>query len=240
MKPKSGPRWSSSPAQGRIEPGKSRPNIPYLPFRGTASPVAALGQGPPSRLRPHHDRFTPDSCRLGAPPKSAGSGQIRTFKAEQILVTDVVDAVDESVEVPGPLRVALTECHALFGQLPLRVLVLDQVRQTHAAEDVGGFGELDIVIADDLNAVAPWVAEIEEWALERGNAGSLEGGACRLLVVDHQAEMATIVCSLFAAFLKSNELVAQIDKGHGVTLAAQLELEEAAVERQCLLDVSHL
>jgi hypothetical protein len=51
-------------------------------------------------------------------------------------------------------------------------------------EDVGGFGELDIVKADDLNAVAPWVAEVKEWALERGNARSLEGGARRLLVVD--------------------------------------------------------
>ena len=60
----------------------------------------------------------------------------------------------------GPLRVALTECHALFGQFLLRVLVFGQVRQTHAAEDVRCFGELDIVIADDLDAVAPWIAEV--------------------------------------------------------------------------------
>src|ERR1700739_3044419 len=106
------------------------------------------------------------------------------------------------------VRSRLTECHALVGQLPLRVLVLGQVRQTHAAEDVGGFGELDIVIANDLNAVAPRVAEVKKWALERRYARSLEGGAHRLLVVDHQAEMATIVCRLFAAFLKGDELVA--------------------------------
>src|SRR5271168_809143 len=86
---------------------------------------------------------------------------------------------------PRHVRSRLTECHALFGQLPLRVLVLVQVRQTHAAEDVGGFGELDIVIANDLNAVAPRVAEVKEWALERRNACSLEAGARRLLVVDH-------------------------------------------------------
>src|SRR5262249_11804532 len=128
----------------------------------------------------------------------------------------------------------------LFGQLPLRVLVLSQVRQTHAAEDIGGFGELDIVVADDLNAVAPWVAEVKEWALDESNAGSREGGARRVLVVDHEAEMATIVRRLPAPFLKGDELVAQVDKGHRVTLAAQLERKEAAVERQCLLDVSHL
>src|SRR6266436_953133 len=154
-------------------------------YRSGSALVAGSGQPLPPRRFWHHDRCTLDSRRLAATPKSAESGQIRTFKAEQILVTDDVDAVDESVEVPGPLRVALTECHALFGQLPLRVLVLGQVRQTHAAEDVGGFGELDIVIADDLNAVAPWVAEVKEWALERANACSLEGSACSLLVVDH-------------------------------------------------------
>jgi hypothetical protein len=51
--------------------------------------------------------------------------------------------------------------------------------------------------------------------------------------------MATIVGRLFAAFLKGYELVAQIDKGHRVTLPAQFEREEAAVERQRLLDVSY-
>src|SRR5262249_24324074 len=83
------------------------------------------------------------------------------------------------------------------------------------------------------------VAEIKERALDQDNSGSLEGGPRCLLVIDHQSEMATIVRGLLAAFLKSNELVAQIDKGHRIALAAQLELEEAAVERQRLLDVSH-
>jgi hypothetical protein len=47
---------------------------------GMKQPSSASGQGPPSRLRPHHDRFTPDSCRLGAPPKSAGSVQEPTSR----------------------------------------------------------------------------------------------------------------------------------------------------------------
>src|SRR5262249_7053909 len=98
----------------------------------------------------------------------------------------------------------------------------------------------DIVIADNLNAVAPWVAEVEERALEQGNPGSPEGGARRLLIVDHEAEMAAIVRRLFAPFLKGDELVAQIAESHRVTLAAQLNLEEAAIEHQRLLDVSHL
>jgi len=121
---------------------------------------------------------------------------------------------DEAIDAASPNRdryaLALIERHALFSQLPLRAFIPGQVRQAHAAEDVGGFGELDIVIADDLNAVAPWVAEVKEWARERGHAGSLEGRARRLRVVDHQAEMATIVCGLFPPFLKGDELVAQI------------------------------
>jgi hypothetical protein len=44
--------------------------------------------------------------------------------------------------------------------------------------------------------------------------------------------MATIVCGLPAALLKSDELIAQVDKGHGVTLAAQFEPEETAIECQ--------
>jgi hypothetical protein len=71
-----------------------------------------------------------------------------------------------------------------------------------------------LVIADDLNAVSPGIAEVEERPLDRPNAGSLEGGAHRVLVVDHQAEMATIVGRLFTPLLKGYELVAQIDKGH--------------------------
>src|ERR1700739_4153048 len=77
------------------------------------------------------------------------------------------------------VRSRLTECHALVGQLPLRVLVLGQVRQTHAAEDVGGFGELDIVVANDLNAVAPRVAEVTEWAFERRKTINARRFICR-------------------------------------------------------------
>jgi hypothetical protein len=42
-----------------------------------------MGQGLPLRLRWHHDRCTPDSCRLAATPKSAESGQQRTHAAQR-------------------------------------------------------------------------------------------------------------------------------------------------------------
>src|SRR5258708_27957327 len=40
--------------------------------------MSASGQGLPFRLRGLHDRCSPDSCRLAAPPKSAESGHVWT------------------------------------------------------------------------------------------------------------------------------------------------------------------
>jgi hypothetical protein len=45
---------------------------------------------------------------------------------------------------------------------------------------------------------------------------------------------------LFATLLERYELVAQIDEGHGVALAAQLEGKEATVERERLFNVGNL
>jgi len=52
--------------------------------------------------------------------------------------------------------------------------------------------------------------------------------------------VATIVGRLPAALLQRNELVAQIDERHRVALAAQFEAEEAAIERQSLVDIAYL
>src|SRR5207237_3438933 len=112
-------------------------------------------------------------------------------------------------------------------------------RQPHAAQHVGRLGELDVVVANDLDAVAPWIEEIEEGTVERSDARRLQGATRRLLVIDHETEMAAIVGSLLAPLLKGDELVAEIYEGHGVALAAQLELEEPAVEGQRLLDVAN-
>jgi len=52
--------------------------------------------------------------------------------------------------------------------------------------------------------------------------------------------VATIVTGLLAAFLKGKKLIAQIDEGSMLALAAQLEFEQAAIEGQSLLDVADL
>jgi len=72
------------------------------------------------------------------------------------------------------------------------------VLQAHAPQDVWGFGELDIVIANNLHPVPPRIAKVKERARQRRDTRSLEGGACRFLVVDDEAEMATVVWRLLA------------------------------------------
>ena len=39
-----------------------------------------------------------------------------------------------------------------------------QVHQAHAAQHIGRLGELDIVVADDLNSITPRVPKIKEGA----------------------------------------------------------------------------
>src|SRR5438552_722927 len=51
----------------------------------------------------------------------------------------------------------LVQRHALVAKFLHRPLVLGKMRQPHAAQDVWRFGELDVVVADDLYAIAPGV-----------------------------------------------------------------------------------
>src|SRR6478672_3626658 len=61
-----------------------------------------------------------------------------------------------------------------------------------------------------------------------------------VLVVDHETKMTAVVGALGAALLQREELIAQIDERRGLALAAQFELEQAAIERQRLLDIADL
>src|SRR5215472_6206627 len=130
--------------------------------------------------------------------------------------------------------------HALVLELLDRALVLRQVGEPHPAQHVRGLGELDVVVADDLYSVAPGVAEIEEWAGQRLDPRRRQRAADRVLVVDHEAKMTTVVGGLGAPLLQRKELIAQVDEGRGLALAAQFEVKQAAVECQRLLDIADL
>src|SRR5262249_53712412 len=130
--------------------------------------------------------------------------------------------------------------HTLLAELLDRVGVLGEMREPHSAQHVRRFGELDIVVANDLDAIAPRIEEIEKWTGQWLDTRCGERAAHRLLVVDHESEMTAAVGRLGAALLQREELVAQIDERRGLALSAQLELEQTAVEGQRLLDVADL
>src|SRR5208282_1901224 len=104
--------------------------------------------------------------------------------------------------------------------------------EAHAAQDVGRLGELYVVIADDLYAVAPGVEKVEKRSRQRCDAGFQQGLSRRLLVIDHQSEMPPVVRRLRAPLLQREELVTQVDESHRIALAAQFEIEQAAVKSQ--------
>src|SRR5262245_56256584 len=114
------------------------------------------------------------------------------------------------------------------------------MRQSHATQHVRRLGELNIVVADDLDPVAPWIPEVEKRAGQRFDTGSGQRLADRLLVIDHETEMAAVVGRLLTPLLQREELVAEIDEGRCLALAAELEIEQAAVESQGRIDVADL
>ena len=130
--------------------------------------------------------------------------------------------------------------HSLVGKFLDRVLALGEIRHPHPAQHVRRLGELDVVVADDLKPVAPWIKKVEEAPGQWLDTGLGKGLAHRLFVIDHQPEMPPVICRLRPAFLQREELIAKIDKSGVFAIPPQLELEQAAVEGQCLFDVADL
>src|SRR5690242_13828598 len=97
--------------------------------------------------------------------------------------------------------------------------------QTHAAQHVWRLGELDVLVADNLDAVAPRVEKVEKWAWQWFYPRVSERLTDGILVVDHKPKMTPIVSRLSSAFLQCKELVAQIDNSRSAALAAKLEVE---------------
>ncbi len=130
--------------------------------------------------------------------------------------------------------------HALVSQLFDRLRGLCEICQAHAAQDVWRLGELDVVVADDLDAVAPRVEEVQKAPWQDLDPGSDQCRPDNLFVIDYQPEVAPVVTRLLAPFLKGKKLIAQIDESGVFALSPQREIEQSAVEGQSLLDVADL
>jgi hypothetical protein len=67
------------------------------------------------------------------------------------------------------------------------------VSQPYPAQNVWRLGKLNIVVVNDLDAIAPRVAEVEKRARQRLNACLGQCSADGILVVNHKAEVAPVV-----------------------------------------------
>ena len=70
---------------------------------------------------------------------------------------------------------------------------LDRCVSPMSAQHVWRFGELDAVVTNDLNSIAPKVTEVEERARQRFNACLGHRTADGVLVVDYKAKVAPTV-----------------------------------------------
>src|SRR5438309_373422 len=112
------------------------------------------------------------------------------------------------------------------------------MRKSHAAQHIRRLGELNILVPDDLYAVAPRVEKVEKRSGEGLDARVAQCLASGLLVIDHKSKVTPIVGGLCTALLECEELVTQIDERHGIAFASKFEIEQAGIESQSRFDVA--
>src|SRR5215470_16531032 len=92
--------------------------------------------------------------------------------------------------------------HALLRELLERSRIFREMREAHTAQHVRSLRELNVGVADDLDAIAPRVDEIEKRAGQRFDSRLGQCLADKLFVVDNQAEVSPVISGLRTAFLQ--------------------------------------
>jgi len=118
-------------------------------------------------------------------------------------------------------------------------MLLEPLRRERR-EDRRRLRELHVAVVDDLDLVAPRIAEAQPAARRDVDAGPRERRADALFVIDDEPEVTPVVGTLPAPGAQREELVAEIDLRHRRPLSAQLEVQEAPVQLQRRVDVADL
>src|SRR2546428_5067788 len=113
------------------------------------------------------------------------------------------------------------------------------MRESHAAQHIRRLGELNILVADDLDAVAPRVEKVEKRSREGLDSRVAQCFAGGFLIIDYKSKVTPIVGGLRATLLERKELVSEVDEGHRIAFASKFEIEQAGVESQSRFDVTH-
>jgi hypothetical protein len=80
-----------------------------------------------------------------------------------------------------------------FGAMPLPLIAHSFFGRCVSPQHVWRLGELDVVIADDLYAVAPGIEEIEKLTGQRFDARLRQGMPHGLFVIHNEPKMPTVV-----------------------------------------------
>ena len=130
---------------------------------------------------------------------------------------------------------------ALVAELLAGCVCLRGPLDAHCLEHPWRLDELDVSVVDNLNVVAPGIQEVEGAASLDVNVGVPKRRADPLLVIDDEAEVPASVVGLRSASRKRDELIPHVNEGHRCAdPAAQLELEEASVPGERLVDLTDL
>src|SRR5437879_13219261 len=101
------------------------------------------------------------------------------------------------------------------------------MRESHTAQYTRRLGELNILLAVHLDAVAPRIEKVEKRSRQGLDSRVAQCFASGFLIIDHKSEVTPIVGGLRATLLEREELVSEIDEGHRIAFASKLEFEQA-------------
>jgi hypothetical protein len=138
--------------------------------------------------------------------------------------------------IVGRQKLRSTRLHAFFLKLFYGVGCFLQGADAHALENVIRLGELDVVVGHDLDAISPWIANIQP-VIDAFDTEFIQCPLHRLAVVDDETEMALGIGHLGPTKRELDELVAEIDERVVVAFAAELEVEDRAVKFQRFVQV---
>jgi hypothetical protein len=127
---------------------------------------------------------------------------------------------------------------ALRAQLvqgPLRLL---HPVDPHPGENPVRLRELDVAVVDNLEMITPGIAKIV--VADHLGTGLPCGRERSRSVVDDEPDVALGVGRLRTPFGQREELIAHVHERHSAAAAAQLDLEDAAEEVDCFVQVADL
>ena len=213
-----------------LDAARKREILPYLErLRDEALPMVYVSHHA-AGVEPHRHLGGAARCR----PRG-GDGRDRGARRGH-------GGVDGVIIAPRPAIQSRCQLGAMpFSLSSLIALSLfARCAKPHSAQHVGRLGELDIVVADDLDSIAPRIEEIEKRTRQRLDARAASALRTASLSSTTSPKWRPSSAACLRPFCSARNWSPRSMNAEVFALAAQLELEQTAVEGQRLLDVADL